>query len=441
MLLISRALRYFTFSVVYFVAAQTANAQTYYWYFTNDIYGHHSSASAACLSYVADQNKVRPEEELKFLSVLMVRDNYASCRMNYKVRDGYYQDTTAAIYRAGDSCPTGSSYNSETGECVCPPDKIKDETGACIVPPPKCPVDDKFPAKGPESPVTNINGRNYVVSSTPPTACFQGCKYAPKDDTRHTGCWLVPGSKDRGYCNYIIYSTGDNCGADSYTFAASGDHLNPSTPPDSPDAPDNKDPGCPKGWSWSGTTCVKSNGDSGGSNSGGDNSNPGGGGNNSGGGNGSGNGSGDGSGNGSGDGAGNGDGSGNGSGDGSGGTGNGSGSDCDPSKTNCDIAGPTGSLLKPKQGNFETANKEWDLKSEAARKAFHDKIKTELASFKGIFDLNLGQGAGSLPCEQFSVLGQTINFCLTGYSTQLSYLRNILLLVVAVLAAVIILRD
>lgn len=58
-----------------------------------------------------------------------------------------------------------------------------------------------------------------------------------------------------------------------------------------------------------------------------------------------------------------------------------------------------------------------------------------------MFDLNLGQGAGTLPCDRFTVFGQTLSLCLTNYSTQLSYLRNILLLVASVVAAVIVLRD
>lgn len=431
---IARAFRYFACFFVYFFVTQTANAQTYYWYFTNDVYGHHSSPSGACLAYVDDKNKIRPEEEYKFLSVLMIRDGYASCRLNYKVRDGYYQDTTAAIYRAGDSCPTESSYNPESGECVCSPDKVKDESGACIVPPPKCPVDDKFPAKGPESPVITVDGRNYVSSPVIPVACFQGCKYAAKDNTRHVGCWLTPGSTDRGYCNYIIYSTGDSCGADSYDFASSGDHLNPALPPDSPDAPDSKDPGCPKGWAWSGTTCVKDSGDKDPTDpkpDGGDNPSPGGGGGGH-------------SGGGNGDSGADGDGSGSGSGSGSdSGSGSGSGTDgCDPKKENCsDVPGPTGELKKPKPGNFDAANKEWDAKAEQARKLFNEKLKQQMNSFKGVFDVNLGQGAGSLPCERFTVLGQTLSICLTDYATELAYLRQILLLVASVIAATIVLRD
>lgn len=329
------------------------------------------------------------------------------------------------IQRGGDGCDSPKVLDASTGICelpkpaLCEADngQVQDETGACVTPPSTCPTGDKFPAKGADSPVINSQGRNYVSSPVPPTACFQGCQYAPNESTRAVSCWLNPGSLDRGYCNYIIESTGQPCNADAYDFASAGDLLNPTS-----DQPDNRDPGCPKGWAWSGTTCVRTS--SGGEGSGGQGSDkdkdPGGGGGAGGGG----------------DKAPGGDGQ-------DGGTDGDKGKDKEPGIGTGDGKDPNkGSSLKPpKTGSFDNANKEWDAKAEQARKAFNDKLKQQINSFKGVFDVNLGQGAGSLPCDRFTVLGQTLSLCLTDYATELAYLRQILLLVASVIAATIVLRD
>lgn len=219
-----------------------------------------SSPGATCSSVASNAKSMYPD--ISFKTLRPNNDKSFYCVLVYKSGT----EDPVPIVRIGDSCGTDATYNASNGECECPAGKVKNESGACVVPPPTCPTGDKFPAKGPEGPVTEVNGRKYVSSPVPPVACFQGCQYSPKDDTRNSGCWLTPGSKDRGYCNYIIYSTGASCAADSYQFASSGDFLNPTLPPDSPDSPDTKDPGCPKGWAWSGTTCVKSDGSSGGDN-------------------------------------------------------------------------------------------------------------------------------------------------------------------------------
>lgn len=175
--------------------------------------------------------------------------------------DGYVYAT-----RFGDGCTAPAVYNSQTG--------------ACESPPPECPVGDLFPARGPDSPVINSGGRNYVATGEPPTACYNQCRYV-SDNGRAASCYLVPGSTTTGFCNYVLRSTGENCAADDYRLSESGDPLNA---PDTPDVPpsDPTDPGCPSGWAWSGTTCVKTDGDGGdggdpgdGGGSGGDGGSPG----------------------------------------------------------------------------------------------------------------------------------------------------------------------
>lgn len=113
--------------------------------------------------------------------------------------------------------------------------------------------------------------------------------------------------------------------------------------------------------------------------------------------------------------------------------------------TDCDdsTAGPSGSLQQGEKGNFDQGNEEWDQRIEEARAELDEKLAEYSALFKGVFELNLSTGGGSLPCEVFSIHtgGATLRLCPADYSEQLSYLRYVILLAAAVLAALIVLRD
>lgn len=113
--------------------------------------------------------------------------------------------------------------------------------------------------------------------------------------------------------------------------------------------------------------------------------------------------------------------------------------------TDCDdsTAGPSGSLQQGEEGNFDEGNAEWDQRIEDARAELDEKLAEYSALFKGVFELNLSTGGGSLPCETFSIHtgGATLRLCPADYSEQLSYLRYVILLAAAVLAALIVLRD
>ncbi|MBY9845135.1 attachment protein, partial [Pseudomonas aeruginosa] len=228
----------------------------------------------------------------------------------------------------------------------------------------------------------------------------------------------------------------------SYTFSQTGDSLNPPDTPNT-DPSDPNDPGCPPGWSWSGTTCVKAptdptdptdpttpGGDGGGDGNGG--------GNNNGGGNDGGTGNGDGSGGGDGNGAG--DGSGDGDGSGTGGDGNGT---CDPAKENCSTGpeGPGGELKEPTPGTWDDAIATWEKKVEEAKKELKTKVKANVDQMKGAFDLNLAEGGGQLPCESMTIWGKSYSLCISDYAGQLSSLRVALLLMAALIAALILLKD
>ncbi|GAC1030285.1 phage coat protein A [Pseudomonas sp. No.21] len=323
---------------------------------------------------------------------------------------GNWIDRFILLTRHGERCDPGTLYDPNTGQCIVPDKDCKAETSDILT-------------RGSIAGVVVSNGRTYSLSQAPSSACVDSCGYASKDDgrPRYTSCYFVGGSKVDSFCNYILTGTGEPCSGWDWDQPETGDPLNPVDTPDTPPS-DPNDPGCPKGWSWSGTTCVKTptDGEGGGDKDGEkDDTQPGGG---SGGGGGDKDPGGDGQ-----------DGGTDGDNDKDKDPGTGTGGGKDPNK---------GSSLKPpKTGSFDNANKEWDAKAEQARKAFNDKLKQQMNSFKGVFDVNLGQGAGSLPCDRFTVLGQTLSLCLTDYATELAYLRQILLLVASVIAATIVLRD
>lgn len=330
------------------------------------------------------------------------------------------------LFRKGDQCANADdTYNASTGICEPPPKECKEG--------------ELFPAKGPDSPVVTSGGRNYVGDGGAPTACYQSCEYGGNPSP--ASCYLVKGSTTTGFCNYILKGTGQSCGADSYTFSQTGDSLNPPDTPNT-DPSDPNDPGCPPGWSWSGTTCVKTptdptdptdpttpGGDGGGDGDGG--------GNNNGGGNDGGTGNG---GDGSGGGDGNGGGDGSGDGDGTGGDGNGT---CDPAKENCSTGpeGPGGELKEPTPGTWDDAIATWEKKVEEAKKELKTKVKANVDQMKGAFDLNLAEGGGQLPCESMTIWGKSYSLCISDYAGQLSSLRVALLLMAALIAALILLKD
>jgi len=105
--------------------------------------------------------------------------------------------------------------------------------------------------------------------------------------------------------------------------------------------------------------------------------------------------------------------------------------------------GPSRNLQQGEQGSFAEGLSEWDERIADARAELDQKLDEYGALFKGVFDLNLGAGGGSLPCETFSIRtgGVSLRICPADYSEQLSYLRYVLLLAAAALAAVIVLRG
>ncbi|WP_412973654.1 attachment protein [Pseudomonas aeruginosa] len=381
-----------------------ASAEIYRWKI--DIGGRPTaffpSYAAACQSYFDTWS---PEYRK---TMNRVNDRWVQCIVHIGV-NSYSTDAVLT----GDSCPSEQELDPADGACKPPPEECKEG--------------ELFPAKGPDSPVVTSGGRNYVGDGGAPSACYQSCEYGGNPSP--ASCYLVKGSTTTGFCNYILKGTGQNCGADSYTFAQTGDSLNPPDTPNT-DPSDPNDPGCPPGWSWSGTTCVKTPTDPtdptdpttpGGDGDGGGDGN--GGGNNNGGGNDGGTGNG-----------------GDGDGSGTGGDGNGT---CDPAKENCSTGpeGPGGELKEPTPGTWDDAIATWEKKVEEAKQELKTKVKANVDQMKGAFDLNLAEGGGQLPCESMTIWGKSYSLCISDYAGQLSSLRVALLLMAALIAALILLKD
>ncbi|MBV7564161.1 hypothetical protein [Pseudomonas sp. sia0905] len=260
--------------------------------------------------------------------------------------------------------------------------------------------------------------------------CDNACSYEFSGDGTTTRCGsLTGGDPSQLYCVFTYTGTGSAC-------IASDEPSNSNAPPN-PDPPkDPNDPtdprnNCGPDHAWSGTTCVPyldpdddtpptdpSPGDGG--------SDPG-----TGGGGGGGNGGG-----GNGGGSGSDPGTGGGGGGGGGGSGDGDGKD---------EGGPAGKLEQGKQGDFSEGIAEWDEKIAEVRADLDQKIGQYSGLFKGVFDLNLGSPGGSLPCYNVPLnigsASSSGSLCLSDYENQLVFLRYILLLVAAVFAAFIVLRD
>lgn len=208
----------------------------------SDITGF-SSGSDACLAGVPLANIQFPTDPTASYSNYVIRsDSRFDCKILYTYSGGStFINNYGVAVRSGDSCSPDTTHNPATGGCEAPPP-----------PPPECKVGDLFPSKGSVGPVITSDNGSKHVSSNPQTMCQNQCEYA--DPTaRPSGCYALPG--DQGYCNFIIKGTGNNCSADNYEVAVSGDRLNP---PDTPNVPDSSpDPICPPGWSSSGGTCFK----------------------------------------------------------------------------------------------------------------------------------------------------------------------------------------
>lgn len=287
--------------------ARGVNAEQFYWVVASPSAvagGSYSSPSSAC-AVVFDYYKPTTNW-IKSVEPVRRNDTVFDCFARGTNASGSAQSgNIGVISRRGKSCQPGAEYDSAAGVCKEPPKEC--EIG----------VPNLF--RSSNYPIIVINGKNTVPSS-PPSGCLSGCAYEA-DSSRPTSCYRTPGSTTEGFCNYTLKSNGQNCSADSGNLGGTGPSLSePNQPPVTDPPSDPNDPGCPKGYSWSGTTCVKTPTDPT------DPTDPGGDGGGTGGGDG-----GDGGGTGGGGDGGTGGGDGDGGGTGGGGDGGGDGQ-CDPAK-------------------------------------------------------------------------------------------------------------
>ncbi|MCP1643004.1 putative membrane protein YgcG [Pseudomonas citronellolis] len=212
-------------------------AETYYW---NAVGKRFPDAMSACQAYAVEAWSFAGAT---VHSLALVSASLAECTVRHP--NGTLSQTI--LYRGGDSCPPGFEYDESIGGCVALAKECESTIG------------ELFPARGPLSPLIESGGRFYVAGppSAEISACYQSCRYG--GGSRASSCYRVSGSTTEGFCNYILKGLGESCSADSYQFATSGDPLNPGAEPNDPTVPpsDPNDPGCPSGWAWSGTTCVK----------------------------------------------------------------------------------------------------------------------------------------------------------------------------------------
>ncbi|HEP7959503.1 TPA: attachment protein [Pseudomonas aeruginosa] len=225
--------------------AQGVSAEVFWWQ-VNGIdslrdkpFGSPGEGCSAVLAYFQSQgsgysftfNYLRRNSDVEF-----------SCSLKRLDQGEFVGEVGASIGRYGDTCPTGTEYDAAVGECKSPPKE--------------CEVGTPNSFRSSNYPIIVINGKNTVPSS-PPSGCLSGCAYEA-DSSRPTSCYRTPGSTTEGFCNYTLKSNGQNCSADSGNLGGTGPSLSePNQPPVTDPPSDPNDPGCPKGYSWSGTTCVK----------------------------------------------------------------------------------------------------------------------------------------------------------------------------------------
>lgn len=412
------------FLLLALICCAPAVAEDYYWYNNVDSVKY-PSPKAACQA-VVDNSEANAAKTYSFHATRLTAtlidpaQNAARC----DIHSAYQQNeslwvaqvadypnswsyTSRIVFRKGSGC-SGGEYNTEVGQCQPPTDE-------------QCKARDSY-----------TKAVQFVYSD--------GGAVLDLDAEVKDHCIYEPGEPENcndNVCTVPMTPVGnDNFTDNAEPSSSLQDYLDElakqfectktangsvgctaaqTNPPDID--PDNK---CPEGYSWSGSTCTKTGG--------GGNENP----DTPGGGTGGGNNEGSGEGGGNNPGTGGGEG-----GDDSGGSqGGGGGND----GTNGG-KGPKESLEQPKQGSWEESLTTWTAKVEEAKKEFSEKIKENADQLKGVFDLNLGEGGGKLPCDTFVVWKKSVSLCFTPYEEKLSYLRYALMFMASVLAAFVILKE
>ena len=215
-----------------------AFAQDYYW--THPFYEtHFSSADAACKAHNTDTTaKIYPASPSK-----------ASC-------ENSTGSSLGTVYRSGNSCPSGTEYDTETGECVPPePEPSQCEAGDFIA------INKFFP----------FGGGGVRL---PPNVCVLGCEASYYETDLCNGPYEQQGQTGvLGNVCRVRYQENGNACSDS---TSPPPHDDPVPPNDKPPAdcrpfinadgslgldcnprPDPDDNSCPPGYMIQGTTCFR----------------------------------------------------------------------------------------------------------------------------------------------------------------------------------------
>ncbi|WP_312485104.1 hypothetical protein [Stutzerimonas nitrititolerans] len=172
-----------------------ASAAYYSWSYNGTGDPRFSSAASACLAYV----DIRPpEQQAEYIGVRRgSSDTQWVCDFKYLVRSDYWQQTTKALYRTGDSCESGE-YDPNSGSCTTPPE------------------DPCLPTTG--NKITHRHKLGEIllgtIATTPPPAslCHKSCRYSdPELDGKPYR--FVNGEPGGAWANFSYFGDGVQCDA------------------------------------------------------------------------------------------------------------------------------------------------------------------------------------------------------------------------------------
>lgn len=178
----------FLFSFILFFP-HISIAADYLWHASNSI---GSTPAAACSA--AAQESYSYTGRLRKVPVSPWANDGFVC--DYLRADGSAASTNVEVRRTGDTCPSGSIYNSDTGACDAPePDKCKDSTGFISH----------------QHQVGNLDGSGSR-SDPPGSICEGSCQYAFSGEAASSCYRFADGTNANGaFCKYKYKGNGISC--------------------------------------------------------------------------------------------------------------------------------------------------------------------------------------------------------------------------------------
>lgn len=187
-------------------------ADNFSWYYNSPSTGGYSSAKAACDAFISATSKPKgtPNSKYMFDQYISMRSpTHAYCYYKYvqSFSDGSHDSTAVYIqyngniFRTGDSCPTGATYNPNTGGCEAPePDQCEPEAGKDVF-------------------HEHLAGQTSgATGSEPPgSICENSCQYAySHEPPPPQGCYRKGGQEKEGiFCKFKYKANGISCTSDN----------------------------------------------------------------------------------------------------------------------------------------------------------------------------------------------------------------------------------